>query len=162
MIGTTVLHYQITAKLGQGGMGEVYLATDTTLPRQVALKFLPASLSDDHEARTRLLLEAQHSSALNHENIVTIHAIEHVDGRDFIVMEYIEGQTLKDVLKSGSMSLERVVEIGIAVCEGLAAAHEKGIIHRDIKPDNIFITPRGHVKITDSAWHGRQRARHRV
>jgi len=149
MIGRTVAHYEIQGKLGAGAMGEVYLATDTSLGRKVALKFLPESLSDDAEARTRLLHEAQNASLLNHPNVVTIHAIEHVDGRDFIVMEFIEGQTLKDVLADGQLSIGRIVEIGTALCEGLSAAHEKGIIHRDIKPDNIFITPRGHVKIAD-------------
>lgn len=149
MIGRTVAHYEIQSKLGAGAMGEVYLATDTNLGRKVALKFLPESLSNDAEARTRLLHEAQNASLLNHPNVVTIHAIEHVDGQDFIVMEFIEGRTLKDVLAEGQLSVGRIVEIGCALCEGLAAAHESEIIHRDIKPDNIFITPRGHVKIAD-------------
>lgn len=149
MIGRTVAHYEIQAKLGAGAMGEVYLATDINLGRKVALKFLPESLSNDTEARTRLLHEAQNASLLNHPNVVTIHAIEHFDGHDFIVMEFIEGQTLKDVLAEGQLSVGRIVEIGCALCEGLSAAHESGIIHRDIKPDNIFITPRGHVKIAD-------------
>lgn len=149
MIGRTVAHYAVERQLGAGAMGEVYLATDTSLGRKVALKFLPDSLSDDTEARTRLLHEAQNASLLNHPNVVTIHAIEHVDGLDFIVMEFIEGRTLKDILAEEQLTIERIVEIGCALCEGLSAAHEKGIIHRDIKPDNIFVTPRGHIKIAD-------------
>lgn len=149
MIGRTVAHYEIQSKLGAGAMGEVYLAIDTTLGSKVALKFLPEELSTDSEARSRLLLEAQNASVLNHPNVVTIHAIEHVEGHDFIVMEFIEGQTLKDILADGQLSVGRIVEIASAICEGLSAAHESGIIHRDIKPDNIFITPRGHVKIAD-------------
>ncbi len=149
MIGRTIAHYEIVKQLGAGAMGEVYLAVNTKLGSQVALKFLPESLSDDSEARARLLLEARNASRLNHPNIVTIHDIEHAEGRDFIVMEFIEGQTLKSILEEGTLSIGRIVEIGSALCEGLAAAHEKGIVHRDIKPDNIFITPRGHVKIAD-------------
>lgn len=149
MVGRTVLHYQVTGQLGAGAMGEVYLALNTKLGSQVALKFLPESLSGDDEARARLLLEAQNASRLNHPNIVTIHDIEHFEGRDFIVMEYIEGQTLKDMLSDGPLPIAKVIEIGSALCEGLSAAHEKGIIHRDIKPDNIFITRHGHVKIAD-------------
>jgi TolB-like protein/predicted Ser/Thr protein kinase/Flp pilus assembly protein TadD len=149
MIGRTVAHYEIQSRLGSGAMGEVYLARDTQLRRQVALKFLPETLSDDADARARLLHEAQNASLLNHPNVVTIHAIEHADGRDFIVMEYIEGQTLSAMLAEGPLPAERIVEIGRAICAGLEAAHAHGIIHRDIKPDNIFVTSHGHVKIAD-------------
>ncbi|HWO58192.1 MAG TPA: protein kinase [bacterium] len=149
MIGRTVAHYEIQSRLGSGAMGEVYLARDTHLGRPVALKFLPETLSDDADARARLLHEAQNASLLNHPNVVTIHAIEHADGRDFIVMEYIEGQTLSAMLAEGPLPIERIVEIGRAICAGLGAAHAHGIIHRDIKPDNIFVTAHGHVKIAD-------------
>ncbi|MBI3871666.1 MAG: protein kinase [candidate division Zixibacteria bacterium] len=148
MIGTTIAHYRIDAKIGSGGMGEVYRATDTKLDRPVALKFLSDTLSRDPDSRSRLLREAQSASRLNHPNILTIHAIEHHEGRDFIVMEYVAGQTLTEVLKGG-IAVERLIEIVTQILDGLGAAHAAGIIHRDVKPDNIVITPQGQVRITD-------------
>ena len=158
MIGQTISHYKITAKLGEGGMGEVFLATDTSLDRQVALKFLPASLQKDPEARERLIREAKAASKLNHKNILTIHAVASAEGRDFIVMEYVEGQSLRELLDSGEdMPILQVLKIGMQICDGLATAHEQSVIHRDIKPANILITPKGQVKITDfglATWRG--------
>ncbi len=158
MIDQTIAHYRITAKLGEGGMGEVFLATDTKLDRQVALKFLPAMLQKDRESRERLVREAKSASKLNHKNILTIYAVESVDGRDFIVMEYIDGRSLKDLMDAHELiPLDQVLRIGLQVCDGLSAAHEHGIVHRDIKPANILLTSKGQVKITDfglATWRG--------
>jgi serine/threonine-protein kinase len=147
MIGTLVLHYRILSELGRGGMGVVYLAEDTKLKRNVALKFLPDHGSVSDEDRNRFLQEAQTASALNHPNICTIYAIEEAAGRSFIVMEYVEGTTIRDV--KGTMSDRQSTDIGIQIAEGLSAAHGKGIIHRDIKSDNIMLRPDGRVVIMD-------------
>lgn len=158
MIGQTIAHYKISAKLGEGGMGEVFLATDTRLDRQVALKFLPASLQSDPESRERLLREARAASKLNHKNILTIYAVESAEGRDFIVMEYVDGQSLKDLIDAKEpIPLDQILRIGLQVCDGLSAAHEHGIVHRDIKPANILLTSKGQAKITDfglATWRG--------
>ncbi|HUU45746.1 MAG TPA: protein kinase [Acidobacteriota bacterium] len=160
MIGQTISHYTITAKLGAGGMGEVYLATDTTLDRPVALKFLPESLQRDSEARERLIREAKAASKLNHPNILTIHAVEEADGRDFIVMEFVEGQPLKELIAGGDLDICRIIETAIQIGEGLAAAHEAGIVHRDIKSDNIIVSAKDKIKIMDfglATWRGATR-----
>jgi non-specific serine/threonine protein kinase len=160
MIGQTISHYKITAKLGEGGMGEVYLATDTRLDRTVALKFLPSAVADDLDARARLLREAQAASRLNHSNILSIHAVEEADGRDFIVMEYVEGQTLKELIRQGKLGFDRVLDLALQIGAGLTAAHGAGVIHRDIKPDNVKVTPAGLVKIMDfglATWRGATR-----
>jgi hypothetical protein len=146
----SLLHYRIISKIGQGGMGEVYKAEDTKLGRPVALKLLPPDATQDSTAKRRLLIEAQSASALNHPNIVTIHAIEETDGLNFIVMEYVEGETLKALIdRSGALPLTTLLDVGIQVAAALEAAHEIGLIHRDIKPANILITPRGVVKVAD-------------
>jgi tetratricopeptide (TPR) repeat protein/predicted Ser/Thr protein kinase len=145
-----LLHYRIISKIGQGGMGRVYKAEDTKLGRSVAIKLLPSDATEDPIAKRRLLAEAQAASALNHPNIVTIHAIEEVDGLDFIVMEYIEGETLKAcVERCGALPLTTLLDIGIHVADALQAAHAIGLIHRDIKPENILITSRGNAKVLD-------------
>jgi serine/threonine protein kinase/tetratricopeptide (TPR) repeat protein len=158
MIGQSIGRYKITAKLGEGGMGEVYLATDTSLDRSVALKFLPAALQRDPEARERLLREAKAVSKLNHKNVLTIHSVESIDGRDFLVMEYVEGRTLKEMLDAGEdIPMNQLFRISLQICDGLASAHEQGIVHRDVKPANILITPKGQVKIADfglATWRG--------
>ena len=157
MIGETILHYKIIEKLGEGGMGVVYLAEDTKLKRQVAIKFLPHHISTDEEERKRFEIEAQAAAALNHPNIATIYAIEEADDQIFIVMEYIEGKELKDIIVRKHAGAENfqplqmtdVINYAIQIAEGLEAAHKNGILHRDIKPSNIMITNDGKVKIMD-------------
>ncbi len=149
MIGKTISHYRILEKLGEGGMGVVYKAQDTKLDRIVALKFLPKHLTSDSVEKERFIHEAKSASALNHPNITTIHEIDEFEGQMFIVMEYCEGKTLKQIIEKETLSIKKVIDIGIQMCEGLAIAHEKGIVHRDIKSDNIMLTSRGQVKIMD-------------
>ena len=145
-----LLHYRIINKVGEGGMGQVYRAEDTKLARYVALKLLAPDATRDQIAKRRLLSEAQSASALNHPNIVTIHAIEEVDGLDFIVMEFVEGETLTSHLASnGALPLPSLLDIGIQIADALDTAHSVGLIHRDIKPSNILITPKGVAKVTD-------------
>src|SRR2546427_1615569 len=144
------LHYRVVDKIGSGGMGEVFKAEDTKLGRTVALKVLPATANDNATAKRRFLKEAQAASALNHPNIVTIHAIEEADGVDFIVMEFIEGQTLKAMIeREGALPLANLLDIGIQVCDALGAAHEIGLVHRDVKAANLVVTPRGRAKVLD-------------
>ncbi|MCJ7459720.1 MAG: protein kinase, partial [candidate division Zixibacteria bacterium] len=149
MIGKTISHYKILEKLGEGGMGVVYKAQDTKLDRIVALKFLPKHLLCDSEAKIRFEHEAKAASALNHTNITTIYEIDEVEGECFIAMEYIEGKSIKKLIEEKNLSLKEVIDIASQVCEGLVVAHEKGIVHRDIKSDNIMVTPRRQVKIMD-------------
>ena len=147
--GETLLHYRIVGKIGEGGMGHVYQAEDAKLGRMVALKFLPPDTIKDDKAKRRLMQEARAASALNHPNIVTIHSIDEQDGLDFIVMEYVQGETLKQIVQRGAMPFPQVLEIGLQVADALAAAHSLKIIHRDIKPANILLTPRGQAKVLD-------------
>jgi serine/threonine protein kinase/tetratricopeptide (TPR) repeat protein len=149
MLGKVISHYKILEKLGEGGMGVVYKAQDTKLDRIVALKFLPKHLLCDSEAKTRFAHEAKAASALNHPNITTVHEIDESEGECFISMEYVEGKSIKELTKEKKLSIKEILEIAIQVSEGLTAAHEKGIVHRDIKSDNIMFTPRGQVKIMD-------------
>ena len=147
--GETLLHYRIVGKIGEGGMGHVYQAEDTKLGRMVALKFLPPDTIRDEKAKQRLMREARAASALNHPNIVTIFSIDEQDGLDFIVMEYVQGETLKEVVQRGAISYSLVLEVGEQVADALAAAHSLKIIHRDIKPANILLTTRGQSKVLD-------------
>jgi serine/threonine protein kinase len=150
MIGKTISHYKIIKKLGAGGMGVVYKAEDTKLKRTVALKFLPPELTRDVDAKERFIREAQAASSLDHPNICNIHEInETEDGQLFIVMACYEGQTLKQKIGSGQLSVDETIAIAVQIAQGLERAHEEGIVHRDIKPANIIITDRGEVKILD-------------
>ena len=147
MIGQTVSHYRILGKLGGGGMGVVYEAEDIKLGRHVALKFIPENLVGDAKALERFEREARAASQLNHPHICTIHGIEENKGHPFIVMEKLEGQSLKQRISGHAIELDEVLDTGIQVADALAASHAKGIVHRDIKPANIFLTPGGQVKV---------------
>jgi serine/threonine protein kinase len=149
LIGKTILHYNIIEKLGEGGMGVVYLAEDTKLERKVAIKFLPRHIAADSEQRERFKIEARAAASLNHPNIATIHYIEEVEDETFIVMEYIDGFELRKKIKTGPMPLDEALQIIIKIAEGLQAAHEQDIVHRDIKSGNIMLTDKGRVKVMD-------------
>jgi serine/threonine protein kinase len=149
VLGSTIAHYKVTAKLGQGGMGEVYRATDTKLDREVAIKVLPESFTQDRERLARFDREAKTLASVNHPNIASIYGLENSGGKMALVLELIEGETLAERLRAGAMPVEETLEVCRQIAEALEAAHEKGIIHRDLKPGNIKITPEGRVKVLD-------------
>ncbi|MDX1585572.1 MAG: serine/threonine-protein kinase, partial [Balneolaceae bacterium] len=149
MVGKTILHYRIVKKLGEGGMGKVYLAKDTKLNRKVALKFLPEFVSKDTSVRERFRNEARAAGSLNHINITQIHAFEDSDEGSFIVMEYVEGAELKELIKESELSLNKKEDIALQIARALMAAHQKGVIHRDVKSSNVMIRDDGVVKVMD-------------
>lgn len=148
-LGTKLGRYEIRAQLGAGGMGEVYLAQDTQLERTIAVKILPADVTSDRQRMHRFVQEAKAAAALNHPNIAHIYEIGESDGTSFIAMEFIDGETLRQLLKQGQLIVTAIIDITIQIASALAAAHEPGIIHRDIKPDNIMLTNDGLVKVLD-------------
>src|SRR3989442_9495456 len=150
MIGTSLNHYEVTAKIGAGGMGEVYRARDTRLGRDVAIKVLPNEFASDGARMKRFEQEARTLAALNHPNILVIHDVGVHDGAPYLVSELLEGQTLREALR-GNMPLpvRKAIDYAVQIAHGLAAAHAKGIIHRDLKPENTFVTKDGRVKILD-------------
>ena len=149
VIGKTLAHYQITEKIGAGGMGEVYRATDTKLGRDVALKILPATAASSPESRQRFEREARTIASLQHPHIVTIHSVEEVEGVAFLTMELVKGKTLAELIPRDGMPLDRLFDIGIPLADAVQAAHEKGVIHRDLKPGNVMIDDAGHLKVLD-------------
>jgi serine/threonine protein kinase/TolB-like protein/Flp pilus assembly protein TadD len=149
LIGTTLSQYRILEKIGEGGMGEVYLAEDTSLKRKVALKVLPAEMAADPERLARFKREAESVAALNHPNIVTIHSVEEVDGTHFLTMEWVDGQTLGELMSRGAMPLNKIFDLGVPIADALASAHEEGITHRDLKPANVMVNDKGRVKVLD-------------
>src|SRR2546426_3141089 len=148
-IGTKLGRYEIRAKIGTGGMGEVYLAQDAKLDRKVALKILPTDVATHHDRMHRFEQEAKAASALNHPNIITIFEIEQVDSVNFIATEFIDGQTLRERLRRGPMKLGEVLEVAIQIARALSAAHEAAIVHSDIKPENLMLPPDCIVKVID-------------
>jgi serine/threonine protein kinase len=149
LVSSTISHYRIVKKLGAGGMGEVFLAEDMKLARKVAIKLLPTELTGDDQARRRLIREAKAAAILDHANICAVYEVNEEDNCTFIVMQYVEGETLASRIKDHPLTTEEAIDIAAQVAEALAEAHSHGVIHRDIKPQNIILTARRRVKVLD-------------
>ena len=149
MIGETLGHYRIVRLLGKGGMGEVYLAEDTKLDRQVALKILPAELAEDSERRARFEREAKAVASLNHPNIVTIHSVEEAGGIHFLTMEMVHGKSLSELIPEGGLTLTRFFDFATPLADAVSTAHQNGVTHRDLKPDNIMMGDDGRLRVLD-------------
>ena len=149
MTGRTISHYKVLEKLGQGGMGVVYKAEDTKLRRSIALKFPPIDRLSSEEEKARFVREAQAAAALNHPNICTVHEIDEADGHTFIAMELVKGQSVKEKLRERPLPLNEALDIATQAAQGLQAAHDGGVVHRDIKSANLMVTDNGQVKVTD-------------
>ncbi len=149
MIGRTISHYQVIEKLGAGGMGEIFKARDPRLNRTVAIKVLAGSAMADPDRRRRFIQEAQAASSLNHPNIITIHDILSDEDNEYMVMEYVAGKTLADLIHGGGIGVEKTLRYGVQISDALGAAHAAGIVHRDLKPGNVMVTESGLVKILD-------------
>jgi tetratricopeptide (TPR) repeat protein/tRNA A-37 threonylcarbamoyl transferase component Bud32 len=149
MLGTIVSHYKILEKIGEGGMGEVYLAEDTKLKRRVTLKFLSEELTRDKERKQRFIQEARAAAAVEHPHIAAIYDVDEVDGRTFIAMEYVRGESLRDAVQGQKLSLRKSLELATQIADGLSTAHERGVIHRDLKPENVLVSEQGYAKIID-------------
>ena len=149
MIGTRIKHYEVESQLGKGGMGVVYRARDTRLNRPVALKVLKSELVSDPDRRQRFVREARAAAAITHPAIAQIYDVDEQDGTIFIAMEFVEGRTLRELITDRELDLQSSIEIAIQISDGLAKAHDKGIVHRDLKSDNIMVTPDGHGKLLD-------------
>ena len=149
MVGQTLAHYRIESKLGEGGMGVVYRATDTHLDRPVAIKVLRSEAVADPERKRRFVQEAKAASALNHPNIITIHDINQADGIDFIVMEFVKGQALEQLIGRKGLALSETLKYAVQIADALAKAHTAGLVHRDLKPANIMVSDEGLVKVVD-------------
>jgi tetratricopeptide (TPR) repeat protein/tRNA A-37 threonylcarbamoyl transferase component Bud32 len=149
MIGRTFSHYKVLEKIGEGGMGEVYLAEDTKLKRQVALKFLPEDLTREEERKQRFLQEARMAASIEHPHIAAIHDIDEIDGRTFMAMEHVKGESVRGAIRKKKLGPRKAIELGIQVADGLAVAHQNGVVHRDLKPENILISEQGYAKIID-------------
>jgi serine/threonine protein kinase len=147
--GSRLAHYEITAPLGEGGMGVVYRATDTKLGREVAVKVLPTGLTADVERRQRFRQEAMLAAAFNHPNIATVHDVGEQDGVTYIVMELVRGESLRSLIRTKPLDTARAIDIAVGVAAGLARAHREGVLHRDLKPDNVVLTDEGVPKILD-------------
>jgi len=151
MIGRTLSHYTIFEKLGSGGMGDVYVAEDTELSRKVALKVLPAEMAESEERRARFKREAKAIASLNHPNIVHVYSVEEAEGVHFITMELVSGKTLSSLIPKRGMPLGKFFEIAVPLADGVSAAHENGVIHRDLKPDNLMLNDEGGSRFSTSA-----------
>ena len=150
MVGTSISHYKVLEKIGQGGMGEVYLAQDTILDRKVALKFLPKELEQDEGRLHRFMTEVKLARQVSHPSVCRVYDVGEVDGQQFLTMEYVDGEDLSSLLRRiGRLPKDKGVQIAQQLCAGLSAAHDKGVLHRDLKPANIMIDGRGQVRITD-------------